>query len=31
MTILVKALAGSHLFGTDTPSSDKDYKRGIPT
>ena len=26
MKILVKAIAGSHLFGTDTPSSDTDYK-----
>lgn len=26
MKILVKALAGSHLFGTSTPSSDTDYK-----
>ena len=26
MTILVKAVAGSHLFGTNTEKSDKDYK-----
>lgn len=26
MKILVKAIAGSHLFGTNTPSSDMDYK-----
>lgn len=26
MKIIVKAIAGSHLFGTDTPTSDKDYK-----
>lgn len=26
MKILIKAQAGSHLFGTNTPSSDKDYK-----
>jgi hypothetical protein len=26
MKILVKAVAGSHLFGTNTPSSDHDYK-----
>ena len=26
MKVIVKAMAGSHLFGTDTPSSDKDYK-----
>lgn len=26
MKILIKAVAGSHLFGTDTPSSDTDYK-----
>ena len=26
MKILIKAMAGSHLFGTSTPSSDKDYK-----
>lgn len=26
MEIIVKTIAGSHLFGTDTPSSDMDYK-----
>lgn len=26
MKIIVKAIAGSHLFGTNTPTSDKDYK-----
>jgi hypothetical protein len=26
MKILVKAIAGSHLFGTNTPTSDKDFK-----
>lgn len=26
MKILIKAIAGSHLFGTDTPASDTDYK-----
>jgi len=26
MKILVKAVAGSHLFGTNTPTSDKDFK-----
>ena len=26
MKILMKAVAGSHLFGLNTPSSDKDYK-----
>jgi len=26
MKIITKAMAGSHLFGTSTPSSDKDYK-----
>lgn len=26
MKILVKAVAGSHLFGTNTPQSDKDFK-----
>lgn len=26
MKILIKAQAGSHLFGTNSPSSDKDYK-----
>jgi predicted nucleotidyltransferase len=26
MNILVKAVAGSHLFGTNTPASDKDFK-----
>jgi len=26
MKILIKAMAGSHLFGTSTPASDKDYK-----
>ena len=26
MRVLVKAIAGSHLFGTNTPSSDTDYK-----
>lgn len=26
MTVLFKAIAGSHLFGLDTKSSDKDYK-----
>lgn len=26
MKILIKAMAGSHLFGTNTPKSDKDYK-----
>ena len=26
MKILIKALAGSHLFGTNTPQSDMDYK-----
>lgn len=26
MKIIVKAVAGSHLFGLNTPSSDKDYK-----
>jgi len=26
MKILIKAVAGSHLFGTNTPSSDMDYK-----
>ena len=25
MKIIVKAIAGSHLFGTNTPTSDKDY------
>jgi hypothetical protein len=26
MKILIKAIAGSHLFGTNTPSSDQDFK-----
>jgi len=26
MKVLIKAMAGSHLFGTNTPESDKDYK-----
>ena len=26
MNIVVKAIAGSHLFGTNTPQSDTDYK-----
>lgn len=26
MEVLVKAVAGSHLFGTNTPTSDKDFK-----
>lgn len=26
MKILVKAVAGSHLFGTNTEKSDKDFK-----
>jgi len=26
MKIIIKAMAGSHLFGTSTPQSDKDYK-----
>lgn len=26
MKVLVKTIAGSHLFGTNTPESDKDYK-----
>ena len=26
MNIIVKAVAGSHLFGTNTPTSDTDYK-----
>jgi predicted nucleotidyltransferase len=26
MNVLVKAIAGSHLFGTNTPASDKDFK-----
>lgn len=26
MSIIVKTVAGSHLFGTNTPTSDKDYK-----
>lgn len=26
MKVIVKAVAGSHLFGTNTPSSDKDFK-----
>jgi hypothetical protein len=26
MNVLVKAIAGSHLFGTNTPASDTDYK-----
>lgn len=26
MKILIKAVAGSHLFGTNTPTSDRDYK-----
>ena len=26
MKVIMKAVAGSHLFGTNTPSSDKDFK-----
>lgn len=26
MKVLVKCVAGSHLFGTNTENSDKDYK-----
>ena len=26
MKVIVKAIAGSHLFGTNTPESDIDYK-----